>query len=137
MRAAARAAGLELVRTPAHLVSLSRPLDLDDASPQVREEAGAVGAGEHAGQVEDDQAREGQVIGAHRRSIADGNPLPSPRPSRSESPEREREPFRCRARGLTLGDQICLSIVSAPLTSNLPGCSTLSAFTTPSSTSME
>src|SRR5207249_979655 len=72
------AAGLELVRAPTHLVALARPLHLDDPCSQVREQAGAVGAGEHAGQIEDDQAPEGQGIVAHRRSIAEG-PVPLPR----------------------------------------------------------
>ena len=54
-------AGLDLMRARRMVVALDRALDLDDARAEVRQQAGAVGAGEDAGQVEDGHAQEGQV----------------------------------------------------------------------------
>ena len=66
-----------------HVVALAGPLDLDHARAQVGEQPRAVGAGEHAGEIEDDQIGQGQIDSgpgsAHRASIArpiDGAHLP-------------------------------------------------------------
>ena len=72
VRALVVAARLELMRAPAHLVALARTLHLDDAGAEVGEEARAIGTGEDAGEIEDDQAVERQRVVAHRRSIATG-----------------------------------------------------------------
>ncbi len=64
------AARLDLEVVLPHVVALARPLDLDHARAQVGEQARAVGAGEHAGEIEDDQIREWAGDVAHRASIA-------------------------------------------------------------------
>jgi hypothetical protein len=70
----------ELEVVLAHVVALARPLDLDHPRAQIGEQAGAVGAGEDAGEIEDYQIGQGQIgrgkvgerVGsvAHRASIA-------------------------------------------------------------------
>ena len=47
------APGLDLVRVAPHLVALDGALDLDHAGAQVREQARAVGTGQHSGEVDD------------------------------------------------------------------------------------
>ena len=68
------APGLELEMVLPHVVALAGPLDLDHARAEVGEQPRAVGAGEHAGEIEDDEIGQGQVgerAGlAHRASIA-------------------------------------------------------------------
>ncbi len=46
---------LELQVVLAHVVAVVRPLDLDDPRAQVREEPRAVGTGEHAREIEDQE----------------------------------------------------------------------------------
>src|SRR5262249_50573366 len=70
IRALVISPGLDLMRGPALIVALDRPLDLDDAGAEVRQQARAVGAREHAGQIEDGYAKKRQVGVTHRRSIA-------------------------------------------------------------------
>src|SRR5207245_1956330 len=52
-------AWLELQVPLAHVIAAGRPLDLDDARAEVGEEPCAVRSGEHAREVEDDEAGEG------------------------------------------------------------------------------
>ncbi len=68
------------MRVPPHLVALDRPLDLDHARAQVREQARAVGAGQHAGEIEDQQVgqRAGRVAHAAEYSAPIDGAHPSP-----------------------------------------------------------
>src|SRR5216683_1300174 len=61
---------LDLEVVLAHVVAVAGPLDLDDPRAQVREQAGAVGAGQDAGEIEDHEVGEGPGGVAHRPSIA-------------------------------------------------------------------
>ena len=82
------AAGLELQIVAAHLVALAGPLDLDHAGAQVAEQPGAVGSGQDAGQIQDGDADQRQIVGLHesssgivrgRRSAGQARLTPPPR----------------------------------------------------------
>jgi hypothetical protein len=72
IRALIVAARVELEVALAHVVAAPRTLDLDHAGAEVGEEARAVGPGEHAREVEDEEIgkRSGRV--GHRASIPEG-----------------------------------------------------------------
>src|SRR2546428_371389 len=78
-------AGLELQVPLAHVIAAGRPLDLDDARAEVGEEPCAVRSGEHAREVEDDEAGEGSSLVTHRRSIARGSVVDGARRARLHS----------------------------------------------------
>ena len=63
------AAGLELVHVVARLVAVARPLDLDDARPHVREQPGAVRAGQDTSEIQDEEARQGKRIVGHHAGL--------------------------------------------------------------------
>src|SRR5262249_59682881 len=64
------AARLELLHVDARLVARAGPLHLDDARAHVGEESRAVGTGEHASEIHDEQAIQRERIVAHLREYS-------------------------------------------------------------------
>jgi hypothetical protein len=59
------AAGLELHIVAPHVVALALALDLDHAGAQITEQARAVGSGQDAGQIQDEDAGQRKIVGLH------------------------------------------------------------------------
>src|SRR4030095_13327093 len=64
------AAGLHLQVVLPHVVAFAGPLDLDHAGSEIGEQAGAIGTGERAGEIEDHEVGERTGDVGHRQSIA-------------------------------------------------------------------
>src|SRR5262252_2475916 len=76
------AARLELLHVDARLVARAGPLHLDDARAHVGEESRAVGAGEHAGEIHDEQAVQRERIVAHLQKYSRALRAPDGAPGR-------------------------------------------------------